>query len=97
MATKGDDAELRNTVNELDAIAVDSLFCNYWSPADQDYRLWKLELFSAAGKTILSVEYIDTSLQVEYFDTLALQSFEILSARYVILGSNVLFVVRRPL
>ncbi|MHC4449041.1 MAG: MJ1477/TM1410 family putative glycoside hydrolase [Planctomycetota bacterium] len=63
---------------DIDAVAVESLFYNYFSTEDQAYRLWKLEQFAAAGKKILNAEYIDSSLFVEYFDTLAMQSFEIL-------------------
>jgi cysteinyl-tRNA synthetase len=67
-----------NYVADIDAVAVESLFYNYFSPEDQAYRLWKLEQFAAAGKKILNAEYIDLSLVVEYFDMIAAQDFEIL-------------------
>ncbi len=67
-----------NYLSDIDAVAVESLFYNYWSPEDQAYRLWKLEQFAAAGKKILNVEYINLALLDEYFGMLALESFEIL-------------------
>ncbi len=67
-----------NYLSDIDAVAVESLFYNYFSQADQDYRLWKLEQFASAGTKILNAEYIDPALLDEYFGMLAMQSFEIL-------------------
>ncbi len=76
-----DDASLEwrsKYISDLDAVAVESLFYNYFSPEDQAYRLWKLEQLAAEGKKILNAEYIDLSLLDEYFGMLDLQPFEIL-------------------
>ena len=76
-----DDASLEwrdNYVADIDAIASESVFYNYYSPEGQAYVLWKLEQFALAGKKIFSIEYIELALLDEYFGTLAMQSFEIL-------------------
>jgi len=63
---------------DIDAVNVESLFYNYWSPADQSYRLAKLAQYAAAGKTIFNIEYIAPALHAEYFATLAAQDIAIL-------------------
>jgi cysteinyl-tRNA synthetase len=76
-----DDASVEwrdNYVADIDAVVVESVFYNYFSPEDQAYRLWKLEQFAFAGKKILNAEYIELALLDEYFGMLAMQSFEIL-------------------
>ncbi|MHC4550723.1 MAG: MJ1477/TM1410 family putative glycoside hydrolase [Planctomycetota bacterium] len=76
-----DDASARwrdRYLADIDAVGVESLFYNYWSPEDQAYRLWKLEQYAAAGKKLFNVEYIALDLLDEYFATLAAQSIEIL-------------------
>ena len=76
-----DDASSRwrnRYLSDIDAVGVESLFYNYWSPEDQAYRLWKLEQYADAGKKIFNVEYIDLGLLTEFFDTLADQTIEIL-------------------
>ena len=50
-----------NYLADIDGVNVESLFYNYWSAADQAYRLAKLEQFADAGKKILNVEYIAES------------------------------------
>jgi cysteinyl-tRNA synthetase len=65
-------------LSDIDAVAVESLFYNYFSTEDQAYRLWKLEQYAAEGKKILNAEYIELVLLDEYFATLAMQSMEIL-------------------
>ena len=64
-------------VADIDAVVVESVFYNYFSPEDQAYRLWKLEQFAFAGKKILNAEYIELALLDEYFGMLAMQPFEI--------------------
>ncbi len=76
-----DDASSRwrkRYLSDIDAVGVESLFYNYWSPQDQAYRLWKLEQYADAGKKIFNVEYIDLGLLTEFFDTLADQTIGIL-------------------
>ncbi len=65
-------------LSDIDAVVVESLFYNYFSPEDQAYRLWKLEQFAAEGKKILNAEYIELTLLDEYFGLLDLQTFEII-------------------
>ncbi|MHC4974360.1 MAG: MJ1477/TM1410 family putative glycoside hydrolase [Planctomycetota bacterium] len=65
-------------VADIDAVVVESVFYNYFSPEDQAYRLWKLEQFAFAGKKILNAEYIELALLDEYFGMLAMQSFEVI-------------------
>ncbi len=68
-----------NYLDDIDAVNVESLFYNFWSPEDQAYRLAKLEQFSDAGKLVLNIEYVDLQATLdEYFDTLADQAFTIL-------------------
>ncbi|MHC4937494.1 MAG: MJ1477/TM1410 family putative glycoside hydrolase [Planctomycetota bacterium] len=63
---------------DIDGVNVESLFYNYWSTADQTYRLAKIDQYDAAGKRIFNIEYIASSLHDEYSDTLAGQGVEIL-------------------
>ncbi len=55
----------------LDAADVESLFYDYWSEADQAYRLEMLRLFADAGKLLLNVEYIERSGIASYEALLA--------------------------
>jgi cysteinyl-tRNA synthetase len=66
-----------NYLADIDGVNVESLFYNYWSPADQAYRLAKLEQFADAGKTIFNIEYIDRAKHDEYFTTLDGLEFEV--------------------
>lgn len=56
---------------DIDAVGVESLFYNYWSPEDQAYRLTKLGQYDAAGKKIFSIEYIDATEWNNYFAAIA--------------------------
>jgi len=57
-----------------DAFGTESLFYDYWTKADQQYRLG---LFEEAGKKVLNIEYIGAAKYDEYFATLADQTIDI--------------------
>jgi len=52
---------------DIDAVAVESLFYNYWNAEDQAYRLSKLEQYDAADKKIFGIEYIDEAEWDDFF------------------------------
>jgi cysteinyl-tRNA synthetase len=52
---------------DVDAVSVESLFYDYWSLEDQEYRLEKLAQFDDAGKRIFSIEYIEETDWDDYF------------------------------
>ena len=54
-------------LDAVDAVSVENLYYDYWSLADQRYRLEKLEEFADAGKLILVVDYIDASDHADFF------------------------------
>ena len=66
----------KHYVADINACLVESVFYNYIGLEDQAYRIWKLEELALAGKTILSLEYVELSLVDEYFGTLAQQSID---------------------
>jgi len=57
-----------------DAFGTESLFYDYWSSADQEYRLG---LFEEAGKKVFNIEYIGAAKYDAYFSTLADQTIDI--------------------
>ncbi len=52
----------------IDAVGAESIFYNFWSLEDQEYRLAKLAQFDAAGKRILVLEYIEDAYRDEFAD-----------------------------
>jgi len=61
----------------IDAVGVESLFFNYWSPDDQTYRLKCLRQFDQAKKRIFNVEYIKEKQWDAYRNYLKKQPFPI--------------------
>jgi cysteinyl-tRNA synthetase len=69
-----DDAPATNVTQYLltmDAVGVESLIYNIWSPEDQAYRIEKLKEIAAAGKLIFNVEYISTDCWDSYYALLS--------------------------
>ena len=61
----------------VDAVGLEDLYFNYFSLADKAYRLNLLALFHGAGKKILNVEYIASTLYGDYRDLLQNQTIGI--------------------
>jgi len=57
-------------LNVIDGIGIESLYYNFYTKEDQDYRKKKLAELTENNKLILNVEYIDSSKYDKYFDTI---------------------------
>ncbi len=57
-------------LKRVDAVSVESLFYNYYSTEDQNYRLSILDRFHRNGKKLFNVEYIDANLYDDYWEKL---------------------------
>jgi cysteinyl-tRNA synthetase len=62
----------------IDAVGCESLFWNYWSEEDQEYRLAKLAQFNDAGKRAFLIEYIEDSERDEFDAAIAASGLDIL-------------------
>jgi len=61
----------RRFLSVIDGVGVESLYFNYETPADQQYRLSLLAEIDAAGKKILLLEYIAEADWPEFLDDIA--------------------------
>lgn len=67
----------RRYFRAIDGVGVESLFYNYYSKADQEYRFALLQRFEEQDKKIFNVEYIDASRYDDYWDKLDASGLEI--------------------
>jgi cysteinyl-tRNA synthetase len=63
---------------DIDGVTAESIYYNYWTLEDQANSVAMLEQYAAAGKKLLSLEYIGPESYQEYLATIAGQPFEIL-------------------
>ncbi|KPA13166.1 cysteinyl-tRNA synthetase [Candidatus Magnetomorum sp. HK-1] len=70
--------DIKKYLKAIDAIGVESLFFNFWSPEDQTFRLECIEKFHKAKKRIFNVEYLKKDHWKSYKKQLQNQSIPII-------------------
>lgn len=71
-------SDQRRFLAAIDGVGVESLFFNYATPADQQYRLALLAEIDAAGKKILLLEYVAEADWPEFVDRIATSGLDMI-------------------